>query len=134
MRSIASLMRLLVASLVLVVPAIPGYAADQHAQAPAGSPPAQAVPSAQSDTIPVAEIAAQAATATAFLRALTLQLAPSAEVDAIQRALPEASKLIELEGAATADILQRQPSLAAIASQQELRNFGRPGRFRRTNG
>ena len=120
MRSIASLMRLLVASLVLVSPAIPGYAADRQAQAPAGSPPAQAVPSAQSDAIPVAEIAAQAATATEFLRALTLQLAPSAEVDAIQRALPEASKLIDLEGAATADILQRQPSLASIASQQEL--------------
>jgi small-conductance mechanosensitive channel len=119
MRGFASL--LLLAGLVLVVPAIPGHAADQQAQAPAASlPPEPAPPS--SDAIPVAEIAAQAATTTAFLRGLTPQLVPSAEIETIQRSLPEAGRLIELEGAATAHMLQGQPSLAAIASQQELWN------------
>ena len=96
-----------------------GHAADQRAQAPAASPPPQAAPPS-SDAIPVAEIAAQAATTTAFLRDLTSRLAPSAEIERIQRALPEASKLIELESEGTAHMLRGQPSLAAIASQQEL--------------
>ena len=101
--------------------AVCGHAADRKAPAPGGSPAPQAAPPPpSSNTIPVAEIAAQVATATGFLRALTSQLAPSAEVETIQRTLPEASTLIDLEGAATADILQRQPSLASIASQQEL--------------
>ncbi len=99
--------------------AVCGHAADQRAQAPAASPPPQAAPPS-SDAIPVAEIAAQAATTTAFLRGLTSRLAPSAEIERIQRALPEASKLIELESEATAHMLRGQPSLAAIASQQEL--------------
>ena len=113
-----------IASVVLValglwVAAVCGHAADQRAQAPAASPPPQAAPPS-SDAIPVAEIAAQAATTTAFLRGLTSRLAPSAEIERIQRALPEASKLIELESEGTAHMLRGQPSLAAIASQQEL--------------
>ena len=99
--------------------AVCGHAADQRAQAPAASPPPQAAPPSL-DAIPVAEIAAEAATTTAFLRGLTSRLAPSAEIERIQRALPEASKLIELESEGTAHMLRGQPSLAAIASQQEL--------------
>ena len=106
-------------ALGLWVAAVCGHAADQRVQAPAASPPPQAAPPS-SDAIPVAEIAAQAATTTAFLRGLTSRLAPSAEIERIQRALPEASKLIELESEGTAHLLRGQPSLAAIASQQEL--------------
>jgi potassium-dependent mechanosensitive channel len=103
----------------LWVAAVCGHAADQQVRGPAASPPPQAAPP-PSDAIPVAEIAAQAATTTAFLRELTSRLAPSAEVERIQRVLPEASKLIELESEGTAQMLRGQPSLAAIASQQEL--------------
>ena len=99
--------------------AVCGHAADQQAQAPAASPPPQAAPP-PSGAIPVAEIAAQATTTTAFLRELTSRLAPSAEIERIQRTLPEASKLIELESEGTAQMLRGRPSLAAIASQQEL--------------
>jgi small-conductance mechanosensitive channel len=106
-------------ALALWVVTAAGHAADQQAQAPAASPPPQAA-SPSSDAISVAEIPAQAATTTAFLRGLTSRLGPSTEIEAIQRTLPEASKLIELESEATTDLLQGQPSLAAIASQQEL--------------
>jgi len=96
-----------------------GHAAAPQAQAPAASPPPQAAPPS-SDAIPVTEIAAQAAATTELLRELASRFAPSVEVEAIQRALPEARKLIELESEATADLLRGQPSLAAIAKQQEL--------------
>jgi len=96
-----------------------GDAAAQQAQAPAASPSPQAAPPS-SDTIPAAEIAAQAATTKELLRELASRFAPSAEIEAIQRALPEARKLIELESEGTAQMLRGQPSLPAIASQQEL--------------
>ena len=96
-----------------------GHAAAPQAQAPATSPPPQAAPPS-SDTIPVSEIAAQAAATTALLRELASRFAPSTEIEAIRRALPEASKLIELESEATADVLRGQPSLTGIAKQQEL--------------
>jgi small-conductance mechanosensitive channel len=96
-----------------------GDAAARQAQAPAASPSPQAAPPS-SDTIPVSEIAAQAAATTALLRELASRFAPSTEIEAIRRALPEASKLIELESEATADLLRGQPSLTAIAKQQEL--------------
>ncbi len=97
-----------------------GHAADQQAKTPATSPAAQAVAPHTTDTIPVAEIAAQAAATTALLQNLASRFAPGAEIETIQRALPEASTLIELEGDATAHLLRGQPSLAALASQQEL--------------
>jgi hypothetical protein len=113
-----------IASVVLVglglwVVTVFGHAANPQAPAPASSQPPQAVPQS-SDAIPVTEIAAQAAATTALLRELASRFAPSAEIEAIQRALPEAGRLIELEGEATADLLRGQPSLAAIAKQQEL--------------
>jgi predicted component of type VI protein secretion system len=84
-----------IASVVLVALglwAVPvcGNAADQQVQAPATSPPPQAAPP-PSDAIPVAEIAAHAATTTAFLRGLASKLTHSAEIEAIQRALPGVS-------------------------------------------
>ena len=100
--------------------AVCGYAADQKTPAPAAPPAPQAALPPASTTISVAEIATQSATATEFLRTLTSQLVPSAEIDTIRRALPEASRIIDLELTGTVNILHAHPSLAAIAAQQEL--------------
>jgi len=97
-----------------------GHAAEEKAPVPAAPPVPQAASPAGSAAVSVAEIAAQGAIATESLRTLATQLAPSAEIETIQRALPEANRLIELEMAGTSNILRAQPSLATIAAQQEL--------------
>jgi hypothetical protein len=95
-------------------------AAGEKAAVPVAPPQHQGAPQAASTAVSVAEIAAQGAIATESLRMLASQLAPSAEIETVRRALPEASRLIELEMAGTANILRAQPSLATIAAQQEL--------------
>ncbi len=100
--------------LTVVVPAVPGEVAEQQAPPPkAASGPAPAA------AIPLAEIATRAAEVLNLLPALTVQLAPPVEIQAILSRLPEVSERIDVDLAATGQLLQGQPSLEIIAAQQE---------------
>jgi hypothetical protein len=70
--------------------------------------------------IPVAEVATRAAEVASLLREITTRLAPSPEIDTIEKNLPGLHKLIDLELAAAKSILQGQPSLDMLQAQQQL--------------
>jgi small-conductance mechanosensitive channel len=76
--------------------------------------------SAPGAVIPVAEVAAQATAVSTLLRTLRTQVAPSPIIDTIQRVLPEVSGTIDLELAATSTMLQGQPTLEVLQTQQQL--------------
>ena len=80
--------------LALLVPPFVGEVTAQAAKAPtATTAPAQPTPAA----IPVAQVATRAAGVPDLLRALTGPLAPSAEIEAIRRHLPELRAEIDLD-------------------------------------
>jgi potassium efflux system protein len=100
--------------LLVLLCVITGTAAQQRAgsqQPPASAPGA---------VIPVAEVATQATAVSTFLRALRTQVVPSPIIDTIHRVLPEASGTIDLELAATSTMLQEQPILELLQTQQQL--------------
>jgi potassium-dependent mechanosensitive channel len=70
--------------------------------------------------IPVAEVAARATEVSTLLRTLRAQVVPSPVIDTIHRVLPEASGTIDLELAATSTMLQGQPTLEVLQTQQQL--------------
>ena len=76
--------------------------------------------SAPGAAIPVAEVAAQATEVAKLLRTLSTQVIPSPAIDTIHRVLPEASRTIDLELAATSTRLQGQPTLELLQTQQKL--------------
>src|SRR5262249_60680229 len=80
-------------------------------QTPASSPGA---------VIPVEEVATQATEASKLLRTLSAQVVSSPAIDALHRVLPEASGTIDLELAATSTLLQGQPTLELLQTQQQL--------------
>jgi hypothetical protein len=65
-------------------------------------------------------VATQATEVSNLLRTLRAQFAPSPAIETIQNGLPEVSRTIELELAATINILQQQPTLEALQTQQQL--------------
>jgi small-conductance mechanosensitive channel len=70
--------------------------------------------------IPVAGVATQATEASKLLRTLSEQVVPSPAIDVIHKVLPEASGTIDLELAVTSTMLQGQPTLEALQTQQQL--------------
>src|SRR5262249_23144981 len=76
--------------------------------------------SAPGAVIPGAEVAAQATEVSKLLRTLSAQVVPSPAIDTIDRVLPEASGTIDLELAATSTMLQGQPTLELLQTQQQL--------------
>jgi small-conductance mechanosensitive channel len=100
--------------LALLVPPFAGGGADQApsvTRAPA--PPT-------SGAIPVAQVATRAAEVPALLRALTGPLAPSVEIEAIQRHLPELRAQIDLDLPGVARILRDQPTLDVLQAHQQM--------------
>src|SRR5215475_13991270 len=101
--------------LLLLLCVVPGTATAQPSaasqQTPASSP---------GTVIPVAEVATQATEVSKLLRTLSAQVVPSPAIDTIDRVLPEASGTIDLELAATSTMLQGQPTLELLQTQQQL--------------
>jgi len=95
--------------------AMPGNAAEQKVtEAPKPlAPPAPAV-------IPVAEVAARSTEVTNLLRSFDAKFAPSSEIETIVKSLSDFNQLLELEIAATTNILDEQPSLELLQTQQQL--------------
>src|SRR5882672_2373912 len=95
--------------------AVPGTVAAQTRAEPqhTPAPPPHAV-------IPVAEVATQATEVTQLLRTLRAQGAPSPAIATIHKVLPEVSGTIDLELAATSALLQGQPTLEALQTQEQL--------------
>jgi potassium-dependent mechanosensitive channel len=108
----ASIIAVTVASFLTIVPVM---AAEQKpAEAPKPSaPPAPPV-------IPVEEVATQATQVTNLLGGLETKFASSAEIEAIARAIRDFNKLIDLEIVATKNVLEEQPSLELLQTQQQL--------------
>jgi potassium efflux system protein len=101
--------------LLLLLCVVAGTAVAQQStesqQTPASAPGA---------VIPVEEVATQATEVAQLLRTLSAQVVPSPAIDAIHRVLPEASGTIALERAATSTMLQGQPTLELLQTQQQL--------------
>ena len=76
------------------------------------APPPRAV-------IPVAEVATQATEVTTLLRTLSAQGASNPAIATIDKVLPEVSGTIDLELAATSTLLQGQPTLRALQTQEQ---------------
>jgi small-conductance mechanosensitive channel len=70
--------------------------------------------------IPVTEVAMQATEVATLLRTLRAQAVPSPTIDTIHRVLPEASGTMALALAATSTMLQGQPTLETLQTQQQL--------------
>jgi potassium efflux system protein len=81
--------------------------------------PAATGPSAPSG-IPLEEIATQAAQLGDLLRGFATNLAPSDEIETIQKFLPQVSADIALELKSTMNILKEQPALDTLQAQQEI--------------
>ena len=101
-------------AVALFLAAAPGESAGQSTpepkQAPA-PPPATAIPQA--------EVAAQAVEVSDLLRTLATNLAPSAEIETIQRSLPELSGQVDREFAGTRNALQELPTFETLQAQQQ---------------
>src|SRR5215831_1849817 len=102
-------------TVLLLLCVVPGTAVAQQ-RAGSQQPPA----SAPGTVIPVEEVATQAAEVSQLLRTLSAQVVPSPAIDTIHRVLPEASGTIDLELAATSTMLQGQPTLDVLQTQQQL--------------
>ena len=101
--------------LLLLLLGVPGKATAQKSSEPqkTPTPPPRAV-------IPVAEVATQATEVANLLRTLSAKLTPSPAIETIRQFLPEISGNIDLELAATHNILQEQPTLELLQTQQQL--------------
>jgi potassium efflux system protein len=117
-------LRLLLATFVIALVAVllllgtaPGEAAEQKATTPQETSASQA-PQAPA-AIPVAEVATRANEVSNLLRHVNRLLDPSPQIETIQKLLPEASRNIELEISATKRILQDEPTLAMLQTEQQ---------------
>ncbi|MGA8279990.1 MAG: hypothetical protein WB853_03765, partial [Desulfobacterales bacterium] len=70
--------------------------------------------------IPVPMVVTQAAEVTGFLRSLNLQFAPSREIEKIQKELPELSGRMAAALRRTMKILQAQPTLEFLQTEEQL--------------
>ncbi len=102
-------------SVLLLVSVLIGEAAEQKTPASEKAPAAQ-TPGA----IPLADIATKATEVEALLRTLNTELAPSPDIERIEKQLPGVSGLIGREFAGTMNLLQTQPPLATIQAQEQL--------------
>ena len=110
----------LVPVVVLALRCSLAYGAGDAAPPPAAPPtPPTASAAPGPAAIPVAEVATRAAQVPEQLRALTQHLASTAEIDTIRRRLHNAHEEMETELAAADIILNAQPTLDVIQSQQQ---------------
>jgi potassium-dependent mechanosensitive channel len=106
---------ILAVAVILFVPAICNGAAEQKTAAPVTSPAP-----ASSSVIPVPDIATRAMEVSNTLRAFSIKLTPSPEIEAIRKQLPGVSRNIDQQLAATRRIILEEPSLETLQSQQQL--------------
>jgi hypothetical protein len=101
---------------ILFLTATVGQAAGQK------TPEDETVPSAQVFiAIPVAQVATQATEVSSFLYTLEKEfIAPSPEVEKIQKELPEARDRLELRFRRTMHLLQTQPEMVMLQSQRQV--------------
>ena len=100
--------------LVLLLGVVAGTAVAQQRVEPPQTPASPPV------VIPVAEVVTQATEVAKLLRTLHAQVVPGSALDTIDRVLPEVSGTIDLELAATSTMLQGQPTLESLQTQQQL--------------
>ncbi|HET6490025.1 MAG TPA: mechanosensitive ion channel domain-containing protein [Syntrophales bacterium] len=106
---------ILAVSVVLSVPALTNGAAEPKTAAPVTSPAP-----ASSPVIPVPDIATRAMEVSNTLRAFSIKLAPSPEIEAIRKQLPGVSRTIDQQLAETRRIILEEASLETLQSQQQL--------------
>src|SRR5262245_55389386 len=101
--------------LLLLLYVIPGAAVAQTSAEPqsTSAPPPHAA-------IRVEEVATQATEVAKLLRTWSAQGAPSPAIDTIHQVLPEVSGTIDLKLAATSTLLQGQPTLEALQTQEQF--------------
>jgi potassium efflux system protein len=104
-----------VIGLLLCLLATAGRAAEQKPQEVQKAPAAQA-PAA----IPVANVTARATEVSNLLRNLYAEVAPSREIEKIQRDLPEISARMAKELVRTEQNLQTQPTMEMLQTEQQL--------------
>ena len=98
----------------LFLPSVSGNAAEQKSAEAAKTPPPPPT------TIPVEEVATQAAQVGDLIRGFAANVAPSGEIETIRKFLPQVSVDIALELKNTTNILQEQASLETLQAQQEI--------------
>lgn len=94
-------------------------AAETQSAAPADQP-TTAIPTAMPQPIPVEQIAPSATTVADRLRSFAADINPDDEIQHIRESLPLVSAELEAEVARTTSLLQNQPSLESIQTQERL--------------
>jgi hypothetical protein len=105
--------------LLLLLCTGPGTAVAQQSAAPQQTE-SQKTPAPPHTVIPVAEVATQATEVANLLRMLNAKFSLIPEIETIRNVLPEVSRTIATELAATVNILQQQPTLEALQTQQQI--------------
>ena len=77
-----------------------------------------AAPAAPSAVITAAEVIAKSSEVTSFLGTIAEKFVPSAEIDKIERSLPEVTRQIDLDFTDTSVTLGEQPPLTTIQAEQ----------------
>jgi small-conductance mechanosensitive channel len=103
---------ILLLALLLFASVVSGGAAEQKA-AEAPKPPSPAA-------IPVEEVAAQAAAIGNLIRGFAANLAPDGEIEPIRKLIPQVSAELALELKSTMSILNQQPALETLESQEQI--------------
>jgi small-conductance mechanosensitive channel len=103
----------------LVLLAFTGQAAEPTAAEPQKTEAPKAPAAAPPEVIPVAEIATRAMAVSNLLSATTAKFASIPEIETIKKTLPESSRAIEREILRTVTILQQQPTLAILQTEQQ---------------
>jgi potassium-dependent mechanosensitive channel len=106
---------ILAVAVILSAPAICGGAAEPKTAVPVTSPAPVSSP-----VIPVPDIATRAMEVSNALRAFSIKLAPSPEIETIRNRLPGVSRNIDQQLAATRRIILEEASLETLQSQQQL--------------
>jgi potassium efflux system protein len=95
--------------------AVPSEAAEPKALEPQKAPAPVSSP-----VIPVADVAMRAMEVSNLLRTFNTRLAPSREIEKIRKQLPGVSRNIDLQLAETQKILEEQPALETLQTQEQL--------------
>lgn len=105
------------AAVLFLSPPAARAAGPAAAPASAGPPPATASEGPPT-AITAAEVIAKSSEVTGLLTALAEKFAPSAEIDKIERSLPEVTRQIDVDFTDTSVTLGEQPPLTTIQSEQ----------------
>jgi potassium efflux system protein len=103
----------------LVLSAVTGQAAEPTAAEPQKTETTTAPVEKKPEIIPAAEIASQSMAVSNLLNATTAKFTSIPEIETIKKSLPESSRAIEREILRTVTILQQQPTLAILQTEQQ---------------